>query len=61
MKFKTLILKDTSLDYLKTSFKLGRRWLITQHYKECPNPNYLEKNGKFIHYNKILKAWVREN
>jgi hypothetical protein len=47
--------------YLQMSRSLGRSLLKRAGFIDCVNPAYLEKDGIFAHYNKIVGMWIVEN
>ena len=47
-------------NYLIAGKAKGRNYFLKDGYTQCKNPNYLNKDKSFVHYNSILKAWMIE-
>jgi len=52
-------LKTGSVYFLDTFFN-GKKYLQKQGFMQCKNPRYLQKAEIYVHYNKLMKAWIKE-
>ena len=48
----------TEFKFMKSGRFHGKNYLLKLGYKSCRNPMFVEKDGEYFHYNKLLKGWT---
>lgn len=45
-------------EFLRQGKIKGRNTFLTMGFQICENPEYMKKDNRYFHYNKIKKCWL---
>lgn len=60
-KIETLNLaKGKTMKVVRLTLIAGRRAFASDGFIQSSNPNFMNRNGEYVHYNRIMKCWIYE-